>query len=108
MSHTDPVYIYSVCEEAVFFILELQKILNKNGLGSQVILSQECFNLAAGIYNCYPTKEINRNWTDFCLNRDIVLAIKFIKVPSFTPKEFFELLKTKTEYKDESVEFFEY
>ena len=103
----DPVYIFSDKAEAVPWILKFQGLLNKEGLGSQVVLSSDIFHLALGIRNCYPVKAYDK-WTDLCLNRDKVLGIKFNAAPAYEQKELLDLILEKTQHADDYLEFYEF
>jgi len=104
--NNDPVYIFSDNPEAVPYILRFQAVLIKNGLGSQVVLTDKAYNLALGMRNCYPVNNY-KTWTDLCLNRNKVVAIKFNAVPNYEPHELFELLEKQASYSDDFLEFFE-
>lgn len=101
------VYVFSENEECVSFIKEFQELLDKNKLGSQVVLKSEIYKLAFGINNCYPCSEFI-NWTDMCMSKNKVLAILFKKRPNYDIHELFDLIKSVTSYKDTYLEFFEY
>ncbi len=104
------VYVYHEGSDidTVKYIKEFQDILGDKGIGSQVVFSSKNGVEKVGIRNCFCTEDTPSNWTDFCLSKEKVLAIRIKERPRNTAESLFKLIKEVTSYEDDFVQFYEH
>lgn len=99
------IYIYYHGEsiDVLHYIKEVQMILDRFNIGSQV---QICSNKGfenVGINNCYHTNIYSEDWTKYSTARNSVMAIKINEVPDIRPNELVSVLRNVNEYEDKFI-----